>query len=155
LISDHAFDRGGYLVCAWLVDPQNPTQPLGATSMTLTVRPAHATLGLTTPKTLDAGQGFTITAKANLDWGVPIAAVVTLKPKRGGTACAAAPKGEPTSAQQVISEDVTDTQQPTGDVSDAAHTYLSSHGSYVACAWLVANWTESKTPAVWRSWSSR
>lgn len=148
VISNHAFDRGGYLVCAWLVDPQNPTQSLRAASATLTVRATRATLQLTAPKTLDAGQGFTITAKANLDWGVPIGAIVTLKPKRAGTACATTPKGEPTSAQQVIAQGVTDTQQPTGDVSASAHTYLSAYGSYIACAWLVAGWTESQTPPV-------
>jgi hypothetical protein len=90
-----------------------------------------------------------VTAQANLDWGVPISAVVDLKPKHPGTACAAAPKGEPTSAQQLIAQDVTDTQQPTGNVSASANNaYLSSYGTYLVCAWLVAGWTQSQTPPV-------
>jgi hypothetical protein len=85
VLSQQVLDAGSYLVCAWLLDQDDPTHPLVATSETITVRPVRASIQLLAPGRIDGGRPFAVTLSADVDWGVPLIAVADLKRKTKGT----------------------------------------------------------------------
>src|SRR6185312_16577420 len=91
VLSQQILDAGSYLVCGWLVDQDDPTHPLVATSEAVTVRPVRASIQLLAPGRIDGGQTFTVALSANVDWGVPLVAVADLKRKTKGSGCAGNP----------------------------------------------------------------
>ena len=147
VLSQQVLDAGRYLVCAWLIDQQDPTHPLEATSETISVRPVQASIQLRAPGRIDGGQTFAVTLIANVDWGVPLIAIADLKPKTNGSGCAGNPDGEPTAATQELDEQITDTQQPAGGVSSTnTHVSVHGYGAHLVCAWLLNGWTTAANP---------
>jgi hypothetical protein len=147
VVSQQVLDAGRYLVCAWLIDPQDPTDLLKATSETITVRPVQASVHLRAPGRIDGGQTFAVTLSANVDWGVPLTAIADLKPKTKGSGCAGNPDGEPAAAAQELNEQLTGTQQPAGVVSSTnTHVSVPGYGAYLVCAWLLNGWSTAANP---------
>ncbi|HET7051792.1 MAG TPA: hypothetical protein VFI54_26210 [Solirubrobacteraceae bacterium] len=147
VVSQQVLDAGRYLVCAWLIDQQDPTHPLGVASETISVRPVQASIQLRAPGRIDGGQTFALTLSANVDWGVPLTAIADLKPKTKGSGCAGNPDGEPAAAAQELNEQLTGTQQPAGVVSSTnSHVSVPGFGAYLVCAWLLNGWTTAANP---------
>jgi len=147
VLSQQVLDAGRYLICAWLIDPQDPADLLEATSETITVRPVQASIQLRAPKRIDGGQAFAVTLSSNVDWGVPLTAIADLKRKTKGSGCAANPVGEPMADAQALNEQITGTQEPAGVVSSTnSHVSVPGFGSYLLCAWLLNGWTTAANP---------
>ena len=147
VVSQQVLDAGRYLICTWLVDPQDPADLLEATSETITVAPVQASIQLRAPGRIDGGQAFELTLSANVDWGVPLIAVADVKRYTKGVGCAGNPVGEPMAAPQEINDQITGTQEPAGVVSSTnSHVSVSGYGSYLLCAWLLNGWTSAANP---------
>jgi hypothetical protein len=147
VLSQQVLDAGRYLVCAWLIDPQDPADLLEATSETITVAPVQASIQLRAPSRIDGGQAFALTLSSNVDWGVPLTTIADLKRKARGSGCAANPVGEPMSDAQEINDQITGTQEPAGVVGSAnSHVSVPGYGPYLICAWLLNGWTTAANP---------
>jgi hypothetical protein len=147
VLSQQVLDAGRYLVCAWLIDPQDPTDLLEATSETIAVQSVQASIQLRAPRRIDGGQAFPVALSANVDWGVPLTAVADLVRKTKGSGCAGNPVGEPMAAAQALNEQITGTQEPAGVVSSTnSHVSVPGFGSYLLCAWLLNGWTTAANP---------
>ena len=147
VLSQQVLDAGRYLVCAWLVDPQDPADLLEATSETVAVAPVQASIQLRAPSRIDGEQAFVVTLSANVDWGVPLTAIADLVRKTKASGCAANPVGEPMAADQALNEQITGTQEPAGVVSSTnSDVSVPGFGSYLLCAWLLNGWTTAANP---------
>jgi hypothetical protein len=147
LSTQQVYAPGAYLLCSWLVDTRRGSnEPLATATKTLTVRALSPTLGFTAPPRVDALSQFTATLRTHVDHDVPVEAVVNQKPLPGGS-CAPSPKGEPTSVKTLSDTQITDTQQPAGDVSVPMQGQLEP-GAYLLCAWLIPAWHGAAPDAV-------
>jgi hypothetical protein len=140
-------DAGSYLFCGWLVDA-NTSAVLTQTTRTITVQGFSPSLALRTATRVDPGQAFSVNVSAQLPANVPTTAVAELVPKRSGTACAGNPDAEPTSATQLLDDQLTDSQVPSGPVSTSEQNeaQLATPGSYLVCAWLLNGWSNAAHP---------
>ncbi len=140
-------DAGSYLECVWLVDAQTGNV-LAHDSTVFLVQALDATVRPVFRALLDAGQTIAVNATAELPANVSTTVVVDVLHGPAGAQCASNPDAEPTSALQVLSESLTDTQVPSGSVSTTGgEASFSSPGRYLVCAWLLNGWSSATHPA--------
>jgi hypothetical protein len=129
-------DPGDYTFCGYLQNNAGETTPRKATGpVTLTVRGARATVGLTVPERVDAGQRFAL--------GVPVTTelsrrvFVTIKPA-GGRGC------EPNySADDPASTDVLNQSAQGTQMLDINYTASETEGTYLLCAYVLESSSET------------
>jgi hypothetical protein len=143
---DHTFNNAGaYLLCGWLNDQSQTTNPVVATaSLAFDVRQPHLALALSAPAVVQPEQTFQILTTAQAEVDRTFNEVIIPNTNRGCPANASAAEATTGEQRVYFAAHGSSWSVDGGPFTESANVVLRSVGQYLVCAY--AQYPTSQTP---------